>query len=145
MGDAIGVKEASTPVDRFWPLLVLTLIGLVSAGLGFRDVLTLRRMRRSGVWVEGVVARHHYYDECYFPVVSFSDERSRRREFTSKLGRERLSSRYAVGSSVRVVYLEGHPETAQLDELGYKVGTLGMYFLVGAVCLTFALLVASGR
>ena len=115
-----------------WLLMLFLLSGPVIIGVGIREALHDRRLRREGVSIEGLVVRHRSKRQqgktTYLAVVNFVDAQGNPHEFEAKSsGVKGLP----VGGPAPVHYLPGAPKTARLDISGKRLESIITPFVVG--------------
>ena len=114
-------------------------------GVGLRDFLVMRRLRRHGISTWGVVVdnvrvRSHDSGPSWAPVIAFTDQRGYRVEFTTQMRGSGMG--LATGRQVPVVYMADNPQVARVSMWRHTVGPVLFVLLGGLAFLGVAVLLA---
>ena len=118
-----------------WLLFLFLLASPLLIGIGVREALRLRRLRREGVTAVGQVISHRVtggMGGASFAVVAFVDARGEPHRFESAAsGVKGLP----VGGRARVRYLPGAPKTARLDHTRHRTLSVALPLAIGTAFL----------
>jgi len=93
---------------RVLPLLLGGVSAFLAAATAFQSIRLVLR----GTLAKGTVVGHQREQECYWPIVEFTDRNGSQRRFTSRSGRGKAP--YRKGSRVTVVYEPANQNRAEI-------------------------------
>lgn len=129
----------------FTGVAVCGAVAVLLLGVGVRDGVLVRRLRRRGIRAWGVVVDNVRVDRSdsgpqWVPVIAFADRHGHRVEFSPRMRGTGMG--LATGRQVPVVCLPHDPRTARVLTLRHMAGPVVFVLLAGLVFLGAAVLIA---